>query len=76
MPKVVTFAQESSVGYWARSVRIAMQLTQQKLADSAGVSQEDVDLFEHNLPVRLDARRKLLRELWAARRASCNPFQR
>jgi transcriptional regulator with XRE-family HTH domain len=46
---------------------MALHLTQQELANMAGVSLEEIDLFEHNLPVRLDARRKLLKELWAAR---------
>jgi len=63
----VTSTQESALGPWSRSVRMALQLTQQELANMAGVSLEEIDLFEHNLPVRLDARRKLLKELWAAR---------
>ena len=74
MPKVITFARESSIGPWARSVRMALKLTQQELAEIAGVSREDVNSFEHNLPVRLDAKRKLVRELWAARKAEYQPF--
>jgi DNA-binding transcriptional regulator YiaG len=66
--KVIAYAPESSMGPWARSVRRALRLTQQELADIAGISQEDVDLFEQSLPVRLDARRRILKELWAARR--------
>ncbi len=69
MPTVVAFTQESALGPWARSVRIALHLTQQELANLAGVSLEEIDLFERNMPVRLDARRKLLKELWAARKA-------
>lgn len=68
MPSV-TFTRESALGPWSRSVRMALQLTQQELANMAGVSLEEIDLFEHNLPVRLDARRKLLKELWATRKA-------
>jgi transcriptional regulator with XRE-family HTH domain len=71
MPRVITFARESSIGPWARSVRMALKLTQQELAQIAGVAQEDVDLLEQNLPVRLDAKRKLVRELWAARNVEC-----
>lgn len=76
MGKVAHFAQESSTGTWARSVRLALKLTQQELADMCGISPEEVDLFEHNLPVRLGARRKLLKELWAARNALCQTFPR
>lgn len=55
---------ESSVGAWARSVRTALNLTQQELADITGVPKEDVDSFENNLPITLDSRRKLVKELW------------
>lgn len=58
---------ESSVGAWARSVREALKLTQQELADITGVSKEDVDSFEHNLPIKLDSRRKLVKELWVVK---------
>jgi len=58
---------ESSVGAWARSVRKTLKLTQQELADITGVPKEDVDSFEHNLPIKLDSRRKLVKELWVAR---------
>jgi len=46
---------------------MALKLTQQELAVITGVSQKEVDLFEHNFPVRLEAKHKLLKELWAAR---------
>ena len=65
MPKVIAFTRESSIGPWARSVRMTLHLTQQELANVTGVSREEVGLFEENLPVRLDAKRKLLKELWA-----------
>jgi transcriptional regulator with XRE-family HTH domain len=57
----------SSMGAWARSVRMALKLTQQELASMVGVSQEEVDLFEHNLPVSVKTELKIIRELWAAR---------
>ena len=69
MTTVLTFARESSVGFKAASVRISLQLTQQELADIVGISKDDVDFFEHNLPIPLDIKRKLLKELWA-RKAS------
>ena len=65
MTKVLTLARESSIGFKARRLRISQLLTQRQLAKMAGVSLEEVELFEHNLPVPLDSRRKILRELWA-----------
>jgi len=65
------FTPEFSIGTWARRVRLALQLTQEELATMTGVSKEDVDSFEHNLPIKLDSRRKLVKELWAARKAEC-----
>ena len=62
--------RESSIGLWARSLRISLQLTEQELADSVGVSKEDVYLFEHNLPVQLDIKQKLLKKLYAVKSAS------
>ena len=76
MSRVVHLKQESSTGAWARNVRMVLQLTQQELADMCGISPEEVDLFERNLPVKLDARRKLLKELWASRNALCHTFPR
>jgi transcriptional regulator with XRE-family HTH domain len=65
MAKVSTFPRGSSVGLKARRLRISQQLTQQELADMAGVSHEEVGLFEQNLPLPLDSKRKILKELWA-----------
>ena len=62
--------RESSIGPWAREVRASLRLTQQELADSIGVPKEDVDLFENNLPIPLDIKRKLLRKLYAVKSAS------
>jgi DNA-binding XRE family transcriptional regulator len=61
----VTSIQEASPGMKARRLRISKLLTQRELANIAGVSREEVDLFEHDLPVTLDARRRILKELWA-----------
>jgi len=65
MKRVTTSALESSVGFKARRLRISQLLTQQELANLAGVFLEEVDLFERNLPLPLDAKRKILKELWA-----------
>ncbi len=64
MSKILSVDQEA-LGFKARKLRVFLQLTPQELANIAGVTTEEVDLFEHNLPVRLDAKRKLLKELWA-----------
>jgi transcriptional regulator with XRE-family HTH domain len=65
MTSVLTFTRESSIGFKVKRLRISQLLTQRELADMAGVSPKEVDLFEHNLPLPLDTRRKILRELWA-----------
>ncbi len=63
----LTLVQENSIGFKSRRLRISKLLTQRELAEIAGVSTEEVDLFEHNLPVQLDARRRILKELWAVK---------
>lgn len=63
MTTVTTLARESSIGFKVRRLRISQLLTQQELANMAGVSLEEVDLFEHNLPLPLDAKRKILKKL-------------
>ncbi len=65
MTEVLSINQELSPGFKARRLRIRQLLTQQELANKAGVSQEEVNLLECNLPLQLDAKRKLLKALWA-----------
>ena len=60
-----TLSEKATLGSEARRLRIACLLTQQNLADLAGIPREQVDLLEHNYPVPLDIRRRVLRELWA-----------
>ncbi len=76
MSRVTHYEQESPIGPWGRRMRMTLKMTKQELANMSGVSKEEVDLFEHNLPVRLDAKRRLLKELWAARNALCQTFPR
>ena len=78
MREAVTFTNDTAVKPWARRLRMTLQLTQQELADMCGVSQEEVDLFESNLPVRLDAKRRISKELWAAKNylATANLFEK
>ena len=63
MAMVITFARESSIGFKAWRLRRAQLLSQQELADMAGVPLEEVDLLENNLPVPMDTKRRLLKEL-------------
>ncbi|MFC2066556.1 hypothetical protein ACFLUO_05800 [Chloroflexota bacterium] len=71
MIAVKSVEKELSLGFKVRKLRVSQMLTRQELANTAGVSPEEIILFEHNLPLRLDARRRILKELWA-RRASSN----
>ena len=65
MTRLTAFTRESSIGFKVRRLRISQLLTKRELADMAGVSLEEVDLFERSLPLTLDAKRRILRELWA-----------
>jgi transcriptional regulator with XRE-family HTH domain len=65
MPAALTVTPKSSTGYNVRKLRISRMLSQQQLADLAGVSRKQVALFEHNLPLPLDCKRRILKELWA-----------
>ncbi|MDO8567282.1 MAG: hypothetical protein Q7R57_01045 [Dehalococcoidales bacterium] len=67
-PQMSSFTQDS-LGYRARRLRISQMLTRRELAGMAGVSLNEVNLLECNLPVTLDAKRKLLKELWARKLA-------
>ncbi len=62
-------AAHNTMGGSARKVRIALGLSQQQLAEMTGVSRDAVYQYEHSLPVSLDARRKILKELWAIKMA-------
>jgi transcriptional regulator with XRE-family HTH domain len=57
--------EKQTLGAEARRLRINLFLTQKKLADLAGISKAQVALLEHNYPVPLDSKRRLLQELWA-----------
>jgi transcriptional regulator with XRE-family HTH domain len=57
----------TTTGEKARQQRVAALLTRQQLADLAGIPVEHVNLFERDLPVPLDSKRRILRELWARR---------
>ena len=65
MAAVLTLDHVKSPGFQARKLRVSLVLTRPQLANLAGVYLEEVDLFEHDLPVPLDVKRKLLKELWS-----------
>jgi len=67
MTAVLTFTRESLLGFKARRLRIAKDISQQEVADESGVPVESVDLFEHNLPLPLDYKRRILQALWSAK---------
>jgi transcriptional regulator with XRE-family HTH domain len=67
---VITHIEPETLGESARKVRLALHLTQQELATLTGISREAVYRFEHNLPVILDTRRRILKELWAIKTSS------
>jgi transcriptional regulator with XRE-family HTH domain len=60
-----TLVQTETLGTRTRKLRLALRITQQELSIRSGVSRETISLFEHNLPVILDSRRRILKELWA-----------
>jgi transcriptional regulator with XRE-family HTH domain len=70
MTTALTSTGKTQLGSEARKLRIAQHLTKRKLAEMAGVTREAVDLFEHNLPLPLDSKRRILRELWAQKSRS------
>ena len=65
MKRTLAPADKSTFSSEARRLRINFLLTQQDLAELAGVSREQVNLLEHNYPVPLDCKRRVFRELWA-----------
>jgi len=59
--------REPSAGTQAKRLRLARLLTQQELADEAGVSKSEVTRFEQGLPLPLNSKRKILKELWSVK---------
>jgi transcriptional regulator with XRE-family HTH domain len=54
-----------TLGYWARSLRTHLELSQKEIAKLARVPLKSVDLLENNEPLPLDEKRKILKELYA-----------
>jgi transcriptional regulator with XRE-family HTH domain len=60
----LSIAKKPWIGLEAKRLRKASLLTRYDLATITGVSVEEVDEFERGLPVRLDTKLKILREVW------------
>ncbi len=73
MTAVLNYTGGKSIGSRVRRLRISSFLTQKELASLAGVSLKEVDSFEHSLPVPLETRRRILRELWARKASRYSP---
>ena len=67
MNVALSIAQKPWIGLEAKRLRQTLSLTQHELAAIAGVTLEEVDLFERGLPMRLDVKLKILREVWLRR---------
>jgi transcriptional regulator with XRE-family HTH domain len=65
MTTTITHSKETKIGSEACRLRISLLITRSELAAMAGVSIETINDFEQDLPVPLDYRRRILKELWA-----------
>ena len=70
MATVLTRQIETKIGSEARKLRISLHIAPRELAHMAGVTPETLHSFEHNWPVPLDYRRRILKELWAEKSRS------
>ena len=60
-------SREPSMGTKVKKLRLSRLMTQQELADEAGVTRTEVNRFERGLPLPLNSKRKILKELWAVK---------
>jgi transcriptional regulator with XRE-family HTH domain len=67
MSKVLSVEQPIALGRMLRNIRTSLQLTQREVAERFGVTTEEINLFEREMPVRLDTKLKILRQLYPAR---------
>ena len=65
MATIQTFVPTESLGSKAKKLRLAGTMTRPALASMASVTVEEVSLFERGMPVRLDARSRIMKVLWA-----------
>lgn len=65
MATTPTSVREPALASQVRKLRLSRLLTQRELASGAGVSRDDVNRLERGLPLPLDSKRRILKELWA-----------
>ena len=65
MKATPALTDKPTLGAEAKRLRLSFRLNQTDLAQKAGVRAEHVDLLEHNYPVPLDSKRRILKELWS-----------
>ncbi len=58
-------AQQKTFADSIRRLRVAEQLSQRDLAGMAGVYQEDIHKIEHEIPLQLENKLKILKILYA-----------
>jgi DNA-binding XRE family transcriptional regulator len=77
MKTTTTLVNHLSAGQKIKRLRIANLLTQPELAELAGVPLVYVDMLERNLPVPMDSKRRIHKELWAikVRKHRVSPFK-
>jgi|WetSurMetagenome_2_1015567.scaffolds.fasta_scaffold1352972_2 predicted transcriptional regulator len=63
----VTLGQPGTFADNVKKLRVAEQLSQKDLAFLAGVYQEDVHRIEHEIPLQLETKLKILKTLYAKR---------
>lgn len=67
--RVITKNQSKEVnitlGYWARSLRTHLELSQKEIAKLARVPIKSVETLENNRPLPLEEKRKILKELYS-----------
>ena len=56
--------REPSMSSQVKKLRISSLLTQEELAVAADVSRDEVNRMERGLPLPLNSKRKILKELW------------
>jgi len=65
MKALPSLTPKSTPGFQVQRLRMTSFLSREELADLANVPLEHVDLFEQDLPLPLDSKRKMLKTLWA-----------
>jgi transcriptional regulator with XRE-family HTH domain len=64
MSRVLSIDQPRALGGMLRNIRRSLQLTRREVAKRFGVTTEEVNLFERDLPVRLETKIKILKQLY------------